>query len=334
MRAFNNPLNWPSRAAWRQAIRMTTAAMLAYAATGLVGLHHGYWAVITCLVIIQGSLGATISAGLARVAGTAIGAIAGGIGALVPLLVHGFPEWLILPLVTAPLALLASSRAIFRLAPLTGALVLLLAGSSNLDFALSRVAEIALGTVIGVLASLFVLPERATAILVERAASLLEQLGAFTIVLLAPPDAQAHERIALKIRGGFAQMQNDLKEVEQERNAHLLRNDPFPEQLLRHLQRLRTDVNMLGRAAASDGEQSHAEPAERIRQLFLSYASALRFHASLPEARQLDDLTLAEGSNTPFGFALLTLQVELKALQETLTQWMDLASSATQQPRR
>jgi uncharacterized membrane protein YccC len=206
------------------------------------------------------------------------------------------------------------------LAPLTGALVLLLAGTSNLSFALSRVAEIALGTLIGVLASLFVLPERATTILTERAASLLEQLGAFTVVLLAPADAQAHERVALKIRGGFAQLQSDMKEVEQERNAHLLRNDPFPEQLLRHLQRLRTDVNMLGRAAAAEGTDSHAELSERIRQLFVTYAAAVREHAPVPDEQPLNALTLAETPHTPLGFALLTLQVELKALRETLQQ--------------
>lgn len=313
-------LTLPTKAAWRQAIRMTLAAMLAYFATGAVGLHHGYWAVITCLVIIQGSVGATVSAGLARVAGTAVGAVAGGVGALVPLLVPGFPEWLDLLLVTAPLALLASSRAIFRLAPLTGALVLLLAGSSNLGFALSRVAEIALGTVIGILASLFVLPERATPVLVEHAAALLEQLGAFTVVLLSPPDAQAHERMAAKIRGGFAQMQTDIREVEHERTAHLLRSDPFPEQLLRHMQRLRTDVNMLGRAVASDSEHSHAELAERSRLVFSSYAAALRQLAPLPEEPRLNNLTPANASATPLGFALLTLQVELQALHETLKQ--------------
>ncbi len=306
---------------------MTSAALLAYAATGLVGLNHGYWAVITCLVIVQGSLGATISAGLARVAGTAVGAIVGGIGALVPLMVHGVPEWVVLLLVIAPLALLASSRAIFRLAPLTGGLVLLLAGSSSLGFALSRIAEIALGTVIGVLASLFVLPERATAILAERAASLLEQLGAYTVVLLSPDNAQAHERAALKIRGGFALLQNDLKEVENERSAHLLRSDPFPERLSRHLQRLRTDVNMLGRCSASEGKELHAELAEQIRRLFESYAAVLRHRAALPPGQHLDDVMLGNTSDTPLGFALLTLQAEFKALRETLEQWENPSSS-------
>ena len=148
--------------------------------------------------------------------GTAAGAIAGGIGALLLHVVPAIPQWIILLAVIAPLAVLASSKAIFRLAPLTGALVLLLAGTASLGFALSRVAEIALGTIIGVLFSLFFLPERATAVLVERAAAILETLGGFAVVLLSSPDSPDHERIALKIRGLFAQLQNDLKEVEQE----------------------------------------------------------------------------------------------------------------------
>jgi uncharacterized membrane protein YccC len=315
----------PGQPAWRQTMRMTLAAMLAYFATGLVGLHHGYWAVITCLVIMQGSLGATISAGLARIAGTAAGAGVGGIGALL-LLVHGIPQWLVLLLVTAPLCLLASSRAIFRLAPLTGALVLLLAGTGSLGFALARVAEIGLGTVIGVLASLMVLPERATAILVAHAASILESLGAHAAGLLSHEDALAHESTAAKLRSLFAQLQNDLKEVAQERSAHLLRHDPFADDLCRHLQRLRTDVNMLGRAAALNGAEPHAELAERIRASFLSYASALRQPARLPDEQQLVERVPAEASNMPLGFALLTLQAEFKALHETLKRWQTPAS--------
>jgi uncharacterized membrane protein YccC len=313
-------IKMPNRAAWRHAVRMTAAALIAYLATGMVGFHHGYWAVITCLVIVQGSLGATISAGLSRVAGTAAGALLGGIGALLPQLFPALPEWIILLLVIAPLALLASSKAIFRLAPLTGGLILLLAGTGNLGFAFSRVAEIALGTVIGVLASVFILPERATSVLVEHAASLLELLGGMAVVLLSGNDPQAHERIAIKIRGGFAQLQNDMKELENERNVRLLRSDPFPEELSRHLQRLRTDVNMLGRAVVSDGEVGHAELAERIRTIFLNYAAVLRHRAELPDAEQVSGLVLDGASTGPLGFALLTLQAELKALNETLRQ--------------
>jgi len=111
-----------------------------------------------------------------------------------------------------------------------------------------------------------------------------------------------------------------MKELENERNVRLLRSDPFPEQLSRHLQRLRTDVNMLGRAVVSDGEAVHAELAERIRSIFSTYAAVLKEHAELPDAGQLGGLVLEGASAGPLGFALLTLQSELKALNETLRQ--------------
>jgi uncharacterized membrane protein YccC len=322
MRALLNAFPWPNRAGWRQATRMTLAALLAHLSTGLVGLHQGYWAVITCLVIIQGSLGATISAGVTRVAGTAVGAVIGGIGALLLRMYWGLPEWMILLIVIIPLSLLAASLSIFRLAPLTGALVLLVAGSSNLTFALSRLAEIALGSAIGVLVSLFVLPQRATSVLTEHAATILEQLGEFSVVLLSGADPHARERMAAKLRAAFAQIQNDMKEVENERGARLLRNDPFPERLSRHLQRLRTDVNMLGRAVALHADSiTNAELATSIKLQFIAYADTLRSHAKTTHHEWLNPLSPDVSPETPLGFALTVLQQELVEMDYTLSEW-------------
>jgi uncharacterized membrane protein YccC len=68
--------------AWRKAVRMT-AAVLAYLDTARFGLPEGYWAVITCLVIGQGLLGATLDAGISRTYGTVVGGVSGGAGAWV-----------------------------------------------------------------------------------------------------------------------------------------------------------------------------------------------------------------------------------------------------------
>jgi uncharacterized membrane protein YccC len=322
IQSFYRALPLPKRSGWRQAIRMTLAALLAYFSTGLVGLHQGYWAVITCLVIVQGSLGATISAGITRVAGTAVGAVLGGIGVLLLRMYWQLPEWMTLLIVIIPLSLLAASRSIFKLAPLTGALVLLVAGSSNLAFAISRVAEIILGSAIGVLVSLFVLPERATSVLIDHAASILEQLGEFAAILLSEPDAPIRERTATKLRAAFAQIQNDLKEVANERSARLLRSDPFPERLSEHLRRLRTDVNMLGRTAVRDADKNpHAELATSIKLQFIAYADALRGHAKATQYEEFSELIRAISPETPLGFALATLQQELAELDCTVSEW-------------
>ena len=156
-------------------------------------------------------------------------------------------------IVIAPAAVLVASKPVFRFAPFAAALVLLLAGSGDFGFALDRVAEIGLGCGIGVLVSLLVLPERATAVLVDHAAAILEALGAFAVVLLVENDPAARQRLEWNMRNAFAQLQNDLKEVQHERSVLLLRSDPFPEQLVRHLQRLRTDVNMLGAGGGAGG---------------------------------------------------------------------------------
>jgi uncharacterized membrane protein YccC len=313
----------PNRAGWHQAIRMTCAALLANVATALVGLPHGYWAVITCLIIVQGSLGATIGAGIARLAGTAAGVVLGGIGVLLLRVDAQLPEWIVLLIVIAPLALLVASRPIFKFAPFTGALVLLLAGSGDLTFAINRIGEIALGCIIGVLVSLFVLPERATAVLVNHAAATLEQLGEFAMLLLVGTDAQTRSNFESKIRHAYVQMQNDLKEVDNERSVLLLRSDPFPERLVRHMQRLRTDVNMLGRAVARQNDSDNlSELGSSIKLQFQSAAAVLRRRNGAEISGWPPQTPRIAEAETPLGFAVATLQHEFRELEESFRAWL------------
>lgn len=310
----------PNRAGWHQAIRMTLAALAAQFGTALVGLHHGYWAVITCLIIVQGSLGATIALGIMRLAGTAAGGALGIFGVLLQQLPGHLPEWVVLLIVIAPAAVLAASRPVLRFAPFTAALILLLAGSGDFSFAVDRIAEIALGCVIGVLVSWFVLPERATAVLVQHSAAILDQLGEFAVVLLAGTDQQARQNMEWKTRQAFAQIQNDMKEVDHERSVMLLRRDPFPERLVRHLQRLRTDVNMLGRAVAPpDEHDGHAELGATIQTQFTALAAALRGRTVMDAHGPLKAVAEDEAA-TPLGFAIATLQRELGDTHQMLNE--------------
>jgi uncharacterized membrane protein YccC len=318
MRAFAK-LPWPNRAGWHQAIRMTLAALLADLGTAVVGLQHGYWAVITCLIIVQGSLGATIAAGIARLAGTGAGVVLGGIGVLLLRMYPQLPVWVVLLIVIGPLALLVASKPVFRVAPLTGALVLLLGGLGDATFAVQRFAEIVLGCVVGVMVSLFVLPERATAVLVNHAAGILDLFGEFAVIVLMESDPRAHDDMVVKIRNAFTQIQNDMKEVNNERGALLLRSDPFPARLMRHLQRLRTDVNMLGRAVAPQSERSHhAELAASIKLQFAAAAAKLRNRGAAGSGSLPSPPPIGGDADTPLGFAFATLQRELAELDEAL----------------
>ena len=61
----------------RHATRMTVAAILAFAAAWAFALPENYWAVISAIVVMEGSLGGTLGASLDRLMATMAGAIVG-----------------------------------------------------------------------------------------------------------------------------------------------------------------------------------------------------------------------------------------------------------------
>lgn len=69
-------------AAWsstRQAIKTSVAGLISLLVTNLFHLPQGYWAAITALIVMQSNVGATVSASRTRLAGTAVGAVVGGV---------------------------------------------------------------------------------------------------------------------------------------------------------------------------------------------------------------------------------------------------------------
>jgi Fusaric acid resistance protein-like len=85
-------------------------------------MSQSYWAVITALIIVQGSVGGTLAAGLDRFVGTLAGAVLGAAAALAGEFWR-VPQVLLLLLAVAPVALLAAIRPSFRIAPVTAAIV-------------------------------------------------------------------------------------------------------------------------------------------------------------------------------------------------------------------
>ncbi len=67
----------------------SAAVVAAYALATLLRLPQGYWAVFTAVIIVQSSLGATITASIERLMGTAVGA---AVGAGAAILHARFPE--------------------------------------------------------------------------------------------------------------------------------------------------------------------------------------------------------------------------------------------------
>jgi uncharacterized membrane protein YccC len=176
------------RAQLRFCLRMTVAALLAFALTQLLAIPlHGLWAVLTAVIVTQISVGGSLRAATEYVVGTQGGvAYATLVGVLVP---HATPLALagVLALTVAPLAGAAALNPSFRVAPFTAVIVLLISnelGEGPLESALYRLLEVALGGAVAVTVSLSVFPERAYGLGLDAAARALDQLAQVLPALL------------------------------------------------------------------------------------------------------------------------------------------------------
>lgn len=145
---------------WRDALRMTAAALVAYGISGGLGLKEGYWSVLTALIVTRPTLGGTLEASRGRLLATVGGA---GLAVLVGALriVH-VPQAVVLVLTLAPLAALVAWKPDYRTAPLAAVIVLSSGGgASPLHAAGLRIVEIAIGAGVGAIVSRLVLPTRA-----------------------------------------------------------------------------------------------------------------------------------------------------------------------------
>lgn len=278
------------RAAWRAlrnhsvalklSVRLVVAGLLAMLVARLADLPQDYWIVIAALLVVQGSVGATLVTGRDRMIGTLFGALAGGLVALV-LQPETMEERSLAVIITlGPLAVLAAFRPPMRIAPVTAAIVLLADPSHTniVESAAFRVLEIFIGTLIGFAVSLLVMPARAHKQLVGKAAQslrLMEDLlrqyeDSFG---QRPPDDRLdslHERL----RTLLADVETTVSEVRRER-ANRMAEAPDPEPLARNLRRLRSDVVFIGRALA----QPMPSPiATRLSPVFEEVAQTIRSH--------------------------------------------------------
>ncbi|MGH6962054.1 MAG: FUSC family protein, partial [Dongiaceae bacterium] len=153
------PAAWPQL---RQAIQTAFAAVVAYAIAAWFALPQNYWAVMTAILVVQASIGASLGLALDRLLATLLGAAVGA--ALVALfgtahLVAAASLFVAVLL----LAFLASRRASLRLAPVTAAIVILSDPSHGepVMAAAHRVIEIGLGSLVALATTLLLFPSRA-----------------------------------------------------------------------------------------------------------------------------------------------------------------------------
>ena len=257
------------RLQWILALRVTVAALSAFAAAQALHLHLPLWAVLTSLIVTQMSLGRSVKVASDYLIGT-FGGVAYG-GAIAILIPHD-TEWAllaVLALAVAPLAFIASFRANFNVLPVTAIIVLLVPSMQHVSpaaSALDRVLEVTVGGAVGFIVSFLLFPARAYAITIQAAADMLDlmadALSRFLEDHTREMDLTERRRIQDGIAAALARLNASGAEAEHERNARLT-SGPATGPLQRTLLRLRHDIVMLGRAVG--GELPEAVAA-RLRQ--------------------------------------------------------------------
>ncbi len=268
MRLWNDLLHWAraNSAALRLCVRMTVAGGLAYGLAELLALPQGYWSVFSAIIIMQASVGASVKATLDRLIGTVGGAVAGGVVAYFTPRDDTVFLGIALVIALVPLTFVAALRSNYRIAPLTAVIVLLTPGAQQIGpvvSAFNRILEITLGSVIGLVIALVLLPSRAHSLAIGAAARMLgllaDLLRDWLAVLAGSSDRARITQLQEDIRAGMARLEIVAGEARQERRTYLTHEfDPDP--LVRAVFRLRNDLVMIGRVGAGPLPEDDCRP--------------------------------------------------------------------------
>lgn len=228
-----------------------TGVAVTFAVYEALRLPQGYWAVFTVVIVTQGSIGGTLGAASDRMVGTVAGALVGGAAAaLRPSTALGLGVALVACIGVTAYAATRSTR--LKVAPVTAAIMLLSqsGGLTPESAALYRVLEIAFGGVVGVLATVLILPARSHGVVVEQAAGALQRIASILEALAAAAEANtpvlsppAH--VALRVQ--LSAVEAALGDAERERAARLAAH-AIPPAVPRTLWRVRNDLVLVGRA--------------------------------------------------------------------------------------
>ena len=343
------------------AIRVTVAAVAAYAIATALHLLLPLWAVLTSLIVTQMSVGRSLKATRDYVLGTIGGAIYGGaIAILIPYSTEAGLLGLLV-LAVAPLAFVAAINPSLNAATVTAIIVLLVPTMHHSDpmtSAIDRVSEVGVGAITGLLVSFLVLPSRAVRQIRASAARLLELIAdAFTELLAGLTrgrDNDALHRIQDGIGTAMVGMNAIGTEAERERAARLS-SGPDTGPLLRTVLRLRHDVVMIGRATVVplpvEVQMRLAAPLAEVSAAIVRFlrsaAEALRAGAGAPPihpvhvalqhyaeavaAVRQDGLIRGHSGDTAerffaIGFSLEQMHQNLCDLDRVVGEWSEAAS--------
>ena len=270
------------RAQLKLAVRMTVASLAAFTLCRLLGLSQSYPAVLTAVIVMQGSVGASLKAMLDRLLGSLGGAVWGVVVLLVLPPSDGLSLGITFTVALVPLALLAALKPAYRAAPVT-AIILLLTPSNAVTpeaQAIQRVLEIGLGGIVAMAVALLVLPARAHEGMAEAAGRAIGKMGDLAAIVMkglsGESDPDAIQSLHDDIRIALAQAEAAGEDATRERATYLSAS-PDPQSMLRTLRRLRNDFAAVGRTAAEplpEPLRPLTEPASRAAAALAAFLRA------------------------------------------------------------
>lgn len=239
------------------AVRLTTAAVLALVLAQLLQVRLPLWVVLTAIVVTQTSVGRSLKVTLDYLVGTISGALWGG--AVAAMISPSSELVLILSLALglAPLAFAATIVPRFGAAPITAAIVILvpqITHATPIASALERLAEVSLGSLVGIFVSLVVFPSSAFALVREKSAQVLERMAEAAEHLFSGLKRGLHNDEVHQLQSQIGPRLNELSEIaneaERERLMKLAGGGSIGP-LVRTMLRLRHDLVILGRASGA-----------------------------------------------------------------------------------
>lgn len=342
---------WISLHQWQlvHALRMTIASVAALAGAYALDFPVALSAVIAAIMVTQGNIGGSLKMAFEQFSGSLFGAVYAAVVVLAVLPDDALSRAAALAIALAPLAVLAALFPGFRIAPVTGAIVLLGGpdpDTSPLILAADRILGVGLGCGVGLVVSVLVMPARASRSVVETAGQ-VTRLLAGQLQVLASGDDRGQAELAPRageIRENLIRLAAFVEEAARERRAWMA-EAPQGERLLRTLRRVRFDVDMLRRAAREAGSEVLHEGAapswqratesgattlqaicrllagQQVPEDFNTLASAVRdYRAAVEEMRRAGQThslsTAALGRLFGIGFALEQLRRDLDDLIE------------------
>jgi uncharacterized membrane protein YccC len=208
-------LSWEHRRLLIHAAKTALAAALSWWLASRFGMHDGYWAAISAIIVLQSNFGATITASRDRILGTVIGALLGFSFSLV-----GAVPWNYILAVFAAIVIcgLLGFRSSSRLAGVTITIVMLVQSSSHRAIALTRVGEVVLGIVIAVAVTTLLFPDRARVRLREGLAQEFLVLSALFEAILEGYRGVPSEELATLREDALAMLRGNNQLLDASRN--------------------------------------------------------------------------------------------------------------------